>query len=114
MTVNRIEAEAEAAAVTARNRNGHGNGRRPAARSRIEAAAAANAAAAAAAQAAGEAMGELYASRLIACLDAEGLGAGLDDDGVAAVLVIVRTMEARAPLPQRQPGGTGAQPAVRL
>ena len=117
--MNPIEAESTAAVATrngspARNGNSGGGRRRPASRSRIEAAAAANAAAAAAAQAAGDAMGELYANRLVACLDAEGLGAELDDDGLQAVLVVVRTMEARAPLPQQQPGGTGAQPAVRL
>jgi hypothetical protein len=118
--MNPIEAESTAAVATrngspARNGNGNGgNRRRPAGRSRIEAAAAANAAAAAAAQAAGDAMGELYANRLVACLDAEGIDGDLDDDGLAAVLVIVRQMEGRSTLPQRRPDGTGAQPAARL
>jgi hypothetical protein len=107
----RIEAQAEAAA---RSRNGHGRERRPAARSRIEAAAAANAAAAAAAQAAGEAMGELYGNRLIAVLDAEGIGGDLSDDDRDAILHMVRRLSAPAPLPHREPGGTGAHPAVRL
>jgi hypothetical protein len=119
MTVNRtetapatrIEAQAEAAA---RGRNGHGRERRPAARSRIEAAAAANAAAAAAASAAGEAMGELYANRLIAVLDAEGIGGDLSDADLDAVLYMVRRLAAPGPLPQRDPGSTGAQPAQRL
>jgi hypothetical protein len=100
MTVNRtepgtIEAQAEAAA---RNRNG--NGHRPPARGLLETAAAV--------------MRELYANPLIALLDAEGLGAQLSEADRDAVLHLVRSLEARAPLPQRQPGGTGAQPAVRL
>ena len=41
-------------------------------------------------------------------------GAELGDDAVEAVMVILRLMEGGAPLPQRQPGSTGAQPAVRL
>ena len=113
MTVNPIETQARAAA-----RNS--NGRRPSARSRIEAAAAANAAAAeasaaanAAAEAVAHAMGELYANPLIARLDAEGLGSELTGDDLQAILHLVRSLEARAPLPQRH-AGTGEQPAQRL
>jgi hypothetical protein len=99
MTVNRTEPgnpiEVEAA-TAARNRNGH----RPPPRGLIETAAAV--------------MRELYANPLIACLDAEALGAQLSDGDRAAVLTLVRSLEARAPLPQRQPGSTGAQPAQRL
>ena len=97
-----IAAEAEIAA----RRNG--NGRRPPAAARIEAAGAALAAA-------GAALGELFANPLIACLDAEGLGAALSDGDRDAVLVLVRSLEAaaRAPLPRRDPGATGPQPAVR-
>lgn len=90
---NRIEAQAEAAA---RNRNGH----RPPARGLLETAA--------------MVMRELYANPLIALLDAEGLGSQLTEPDRDAVLTLVRSLEARGPLPQREPGGTGAQPAVRL
>lgn len=89
----RIEAQADAAA---RSRNG----RRPASRGLIETAAAM--------------MHELYSNPLIALLDAEGLGSQLSDGDRDAVLTLVRSLEARAPLPQRQPGSTGAQPAQRL
>jgi hypothetical protein len=114
--LNPIAAEA---AVATRGRNGHhgsGRERRPAARSRIEAAAAANAHAAQAHQAVGDALGEMYANRLIALLDAEGLGAELPDEILQAILVIVRAVMPAQPLPQRQPGGngTGPQPAQRM
>ena len=99
-----IAAEAEIAA----RRNGNGNGRRPPAAARIEAAGAAMAAA-------GAALGELFANRLIACLDAEGLGAGLSDGDLSAVLTVIRSLESAAPppLPRRDPGATGPQAAVR-
>jgi hypothetical protein len=93
---NQIEAQAIEAA--ARSRNGH----RPPARGLIETAA--------------TIMRELYANPLIALLDAEGLGASLSDGDRDAVLHLVRSLEGRAvpPLPQRQPGATGSQPAQRL
>ena len=99
MTVNRAEAPNSIAAqadAAVRSRNGH----RPPPRGLLETAA--------------MAMRELYANPLIALLDAEGLGSQLSDGDRDAVLTLIRSLEARAPLPQRQPGGTGAQPAVRL
>jgi hypothetical protein len=99
MTVTRAEAPNSIAAqadAAVRSRNG----RRPQSRGLIETAAAM--------------MHELYANPLIACLDAEGLGSQLSDGDRDAVLTLVRSLEARALLPQRQPGSTGAQPAQRL
>jgi hypothetical protein len=99
----------------------HRNGRRS--RSRLEAAQEAAAAAARAAEAAAVAaetaaaeMREARANPLVAALDAESLGAGLSDGDREAILHMVRSLESRPvpPLPQRQPNGTGAQPAVRL
>lgn len=90
---NRIEAEARRAMMPATAR--------PSARGLIETAAAM--------------MHEVLAANpLIALLDAEGLGSQLSDGDRDAVLTIVRSLEAGAPLPQRQPGSTGAQPAQRL
>lgn len=103
--MNPIEADSAAAVATrngspARARNGN---RPPSARARIEAAAAA-------AQAAEQAMADLYANPLIARLDLEGLGCDLAEHDLDAILTLVRSLDARVPLPQRQPGnGTGPQ-----